>query len=77
MTHSSESQMHCTSAPWHLKSTSSAISFVLQSVRSKTEMPEARLLAAACSQLDPILSTDLKLLELTPSLQKLYNQPQR
>ncbi len=40
-------------------------------------MPEARLLAAACSQLDPILSTDLKLLELTPSLQKLYNQPQR
>ncbi|DBB12852.1 TPA: hypothetical protein ACH3X3_005612 [Trebouxia sp. C0006] len=45
--------------------------------QSETEMPEARLLAAACSQLDPILSTDLKLLELTPSLQKLYNQPQR
>lgn len=45
--------------------------------QSQTEMPEARLLAAACSQLDPILSTDLKLLELNPGLQKLYNQPQR
>ena len=51
--------------------------FVLLSVRSQNEMPEARLLAAACSQLDPMLSTDLKLLEIIPSLQKLYSQPQR
>ncbi|KAL0024595.1 hypothetical protein WJX77_001263 [Trebouxia sp. C0004] len=45
--------------------------------QSQKEMPEARLLAAACSQLDPMLSTDLKLLELSPTLQKLYSQPQR
>ena len=77
MTHSSEFQMHYTSAPSHLKCTGCAISSVLLRIRSQTEMPEARLLAAACSQLDPILSTDLKLLELNPGLQKLYNQPQR
>ena len=69
--------MQHTSAPWHLKCTGCAISFVLLRIRSQTEMPEARLLAAACSQLDPILSSDLKLLELNPGLQKLYNQPQR
>ncbi|DBA92984.1 TPA: hypothetical protein ACH3X2_003327 [Trebouxia sp. C0005] len=45
--------------------------------QSQTEMPEARLLAAACSQLDPILSTDMKFLKFSPSIQKLYNQPQR
>ena len=44
-----------------------------------SQLPEkdAQLLAVACSQLEPMLSTDLKLFESSPGLQKIYSQNQR
>ena len=49
------------------------------SSRQQTEHPgeDARLLAVACSQLDPMLSTDLKLFGSSSALQTVYEQAHR
>lgn len=43
------------------------------------QLPEkdAQLLAVACSQLEPMLSTDLSLFNSSPGLQKIYSQNER
>ena len=48
-------------------------------IRDCAEQPgaESQLLAVACSQLDPMLSSDLKLFEANPSLQRVYSQAHR